>query len=48
VTDIRLSDGGVSYKGRIEVKLGGVWGTVCEHDFDYKDLTVICRMLGFK
>ena len=48
VTDIRLSDGGVLYKGRVEVKISGLWGTVCGYGFDYNDITVICRMLGFR
>jgi len=39
--------GGSSSEGRLEVKLGGVWGTVCDDYFDYIDAGVACNSLGF-
>jgi len=33
--------------GRLEINHNGVWGSVCDHDFDYRDARVACRMLGF-
>jgi len=45
--DIRLAGSGLSYKGRLEVKFSGLWGTVCRDKFWRKDAKVACYMLGF-
>ena len=34
------------YKGRVEVCVGGCWGTVCGNDFYVSDASVVCRELG--
>ena len=44
--DIRLQ-GGTRNQGRVEICFGGVWGTVCENDFDKSDAQVACKQLGF-
>ena len=45
---IRLvGGGGYDYQGRLEIQKDGVWGTVCNKDFDQKAATIVCRMLGY-
>lgn len=47
MTEIRLANGAFPGEGRVEVKHGEKWGTICDGSFDVKDAKVICRMLGF-
>ena len=45
--DIRLVDGADEGSGRVEVCLGGHWGTVCDDGWNINDATTVCRQLGY-
>ncbi|XP_031817661.1 LOW QUALITY PROTEIN: soluble scavenger receptor cysteine-rich domain-containing protein SSC5D [Sarcophilus harrisii] len=43
---LRLSDGPDRCAGRLEVRRGDLWGTVCDDGWDPRDAAVACRELG--
>ena len=43
---VRLVDGESSYTGRVQVCIGGHWGTVANEDWGTDDAKVVCRQLG--
>lgn len=41
----RLVGGDIPCSGRVEVKYGDTWGSVCDSDFSLESATVLCREL---
>ena len=45
--EVRLAGGTSEGEGRVEVCLGGAWGTVYDTQWGSPDATVVCRQLGY-
>jgi len=45
---VRLNGAKVDHGGRVEVFHQGKWGKICPKNWDFEDVKVICRQLGFK
>lgn len=48
--DVRIIDneGKTSYRGRVELRNEGIWGTICAQGLDNSAAKVICRQIGYK
>ena len=44
---VQLIGGTSPSEGRVEVFYSGVWGTVCDSQWDHRDGDVVCRQLGY-
>ena len=45
--EVRLAGSLNETEGRVEICLGGVWGTVCDDFWGTNDAKVVCRQLGY-
>lgn len=45
---MRLVDGEHQGEGHLQVLRAGVWGTVCDDDFNDNTGEALCRMLGYR
>lgn len=46
-TEVRLVDGRSAYDGIVELCVGGVWGRICDDEWNTRDATVTCNQLGY-
>ena len=44
---VRLGNGRSSSEGRVEVRVNETWGTVCDANFTFGDVQVVCHALGY-
>lgn len=44
--EVRLAGGNTSTQGRVEIAVNGMWGTVCDDQWNLNSANVICHMLG--
>jgi len=43
---VRIVDGIIEQEGRIEFCVNGVWGSVCDEEWDKTDAHVVCQQMG--
>ncbi|GFT77243.1 lysyl oxidase-like protein 2 [Nephila pilipes] len=44
---IRLVGGKNSYEGNVEIFHLGVWGSICDDEWDISEANIACKILGF-
>lgn len=44
---IRLMGGTSEYDGRVEICVGGEWGTICRYSWGTEEARVVCAQLGY-
>lgn len=45
---VRLVNGSIEQEGRMEVCIGGIWGSVCSSGWSYANSYVACSQLGHR
>ncbi|XP_018046380.1 PREDICTED: protein bark beetle [Atta colombica] len=44
---VRLLGGKTNFEGRLQIKIGNEWGTVCNYGWTIQDAALVCHQLGF-
>ena len=44
---VRLADGVSSSEGRVEIKIDGLWNTICDSNWSIDKANAVCNLLGF-
>ncbi len=47
MSDSHLYRGSDPVSGRVEICIGGWYGTICDDSWSYKEASVVCRQLGY-
>uniref|UniRef100_A0A1X7V0V9 SRCR domain-containing protein n=1 Tax=Amphimedon queenslandica TaxID=400682 RepID=A0A1X7V0V9_AMPQE len=46
--DLRLTDGSNQFEGRVEYCVNGMWGSVCDTNWNNYNTYTVCRQLGYQ
>ena len=44
---MRLFDGGTELDGNVQICQNGLWVSVCDDTWDYREAQVVCRQIGY-